>query len=665
MLKRILSAVGIVVLGFMAVVGVVIWQINGIIAIVHQQGSEDIPLYRQAVAVSGETSELERIVAGAFLSASAADVAQAQAAANPALERLEASIKELSSSKFGNLRNKPLALAHTNSAPATNLTAGVSATSSTNAGPPTVGALLQQLTLDFASLREATDKAFALAGQQVALRFTLNEVRTELSQAYRKSFALAKADEKGFAILSRAVLVALSSTSTRDLNFIGRAKFKEGVTSLERAALTPEMKTMLGDVKNQFEKTLSVAMQHSASDADFAYFCSKVRDIRLEVESLQQFADTKFDQGQNGVSGLNAKAARTVNISLWLSILTIGLGSFIAFLLARAITRKVGLLTQQIKETVKEVAGAAGQMQGASASVAEGASEQAASLEETSASLEEMASMTRRNADNALNAKALAAETRVAADSGANDMTEMSRAMDAIKASSAEVGKIIKTIDEIAFQTNILALNAAVEAARAGEAGMGFAVVADEVRNLAQRSAQAAKETAAKIEDAVLKSEHGVRISGKVGASLQEIVGKVRKVDNLVAEIASASNEQSQGISQVNTAITQMDKVTQSNAASAEESASAAEELLSQAGSLSDAVVELETLVGGSGRRQAAKSEAQSEAAPIQPRSPEEPVPKRANRDAVSRRNGQAPTTPAKSASHRLPLEHAGDFKDF
>jgi len=267
----------------------------------------------------------------------------------------------------------------------------------------------------------------------------------------------------------------------------------------------------------------------------------------------------------------------------------------------RSIVRPLTAAIQHLQEAGEQTVHASNEISAASQTLAEGASEQAASLEETSASLEELSSMTRRNSENSQKANDLAKQARVAADKGVADMQTMNVAMEAIKVSSDDVAKIIKTIDEIAFQTNILALNAAVEAARAGEAGMGFAVVADEVRNLAQRSAQAAKETAAKIEGAIGKSRQGVEISNTVTLTLNEIVTKARLVDELAAEVAGASHEQTQGIAQINVAVGQMDKVTQSNAASAEESAAAAAELNAQAAAMKESVAELSRLVGGDG----------------------------------------------------------------
>ncbi|HWA86950.1 MAG TPA: Cache 3/Cache 2 fusion domain-containing protein [Opitutus sp.] len=289
---------------------------------------------------------------------------------------------------------------------------------------------------------------------------------------------------------------------------------------------------------------------------------------------------------------------------------------------SRIIGGRIGRLIGDLNEGSNQITSASGQVSSASQSLAEGATEQAASLEETSASLEEMAGMTRRNAESATKANELTGQARHAADSGATDMKAMSEAMNAIKVSSDDIAKIIKTIDEIAFQTNILALNAAVEAARAGEAGMGFAVVADEVRNLAQRSAQAAKETAAKIEGAIDKTSQGVQISVKVAERLTEIVEKVRKVDELVAEVSTASKEQSQGVQQITTAVSQMDKVVQSNAAGAEETAAAAEELNAQSMMLKESVASLQAFVDGRGQAASAPMVRPSAVATPAPKTP-------------------------------------------
>jgi methyl-accepting chemotaxis protein len=261
---------------------------------------------------------------------------------------------------------------------------------------------------------------------------------------------------------------------------------------------------------------------------------------------------------------------------------------------------------KHVAEVVEEVSGASSQISGESQGLAEGSSEQASSIDIVSSSLEEISAMTKQNADNSNQAKLLALEARAAADEGDHAMGRMADAIREIKVSSDNTAKIIKTIDDIAFQTNLLALNAAVEAARAGEAGKGFAVVAEEVRNLAMLSADAAKNTASMIEESVKKADGGVRITEEVAKSLAKIVDRSGKLGDLIAEVAVASSEQSQGIEQVNVAVAQMSRITQRNAAIAEQCASASQELSDQASTLSKMVSVFKLSSGGNNARSAA-----------------------------------------------------------
>ena len=340
-------------------------------------------------------------------------------------------------------------------------------------------------------------------------------------------------------------------------------------------------------------------------DKDFAGAMKQLdTEVPAKVKALNNAADL-VKEYCTGVA--EQRTALTVssfsNIRqyvLWLGISSVAFAGFAVVMItvnSHGVRRALNNLVEKLGFSSSQVNAAAAQVSHAGQSLAQGSGEQAASIEETSTSLEEMASMIQRNSENASKANDLAKEAREAADNGAADMQTMNTAMQAIKASSDDIAKIIKTIDEIAFQTNILALNAAVEAARAGEAGMGFAVVADEVRNLAQRSATAAKETTAKIEGAITKTAQGVDISLKVTAALNGIVIKARQVDELASEVANASREQTQSIKQINASVGQMDKVTQANAVSAEESAAAAQELNAQSVTMKEAVGELLFLV--------------------------------------------------------------------
>jgi methyl-accepting chemotaxis protein len=371
-------------------------------------------------------------------------------------------------------------------------------------------------------------------------------------------------------------------------------------------------------------------------------------------ESLEKFnAVVKFNADNAGLQAADARD--NVRASTLLIALTLGAALLVAALLAalivRAATRSLLRISEAIEGNVTQTSTASGQLSAASQALATGCSEQGSSVAETSASLEQMSTMIKSTADNAAKAKELAGQARTAAETGAETMATMNEAMKAIETSSAEVAKIVKNIDEIAFQTNILALNAAVEAARAGEAGAGFAVVADEVRALAQRSAAAARETADRIEAAIAKSRHGSASCGRVGESLAEIAEKVSAADVLVAEIATAAHEQTQGIRQIGLAMTQLDNVTRGIAGRAEESASAAVELSGQAHLMQESVEFLRGFVGRRDTR--GTSAARLPAAPSPERSAVRAGP---SRSVAAPAAVQRPATAALPRSVRIPM---------
>ncbi|MGD8452646.1 MAG: methyl-accepting chemotaxis protein [Phycisphaerae bacterium] len=294
-----------------------------------------------------------------------------------------------------------------------------------------------------------------------------------------------------------------------------------------------------------------------------------------------------------------AVSTRSNTLTIAVSLAAIIFGVILAFAITRSIVKPINRIIAGLNEGADQVDDAASQVAEASQQLASGASEQAASIEETSSALEEMAAMTRTNAENAKQADGLTGQAREAAQNGNTTMQELNGAMAGINESSGQISKIIKVIEEIAFQTNLLALNAAVEAARAGEHGKGFAVVAEEVRNLAQRAAGAARETTALIEDSVEKARQGTGVAGEVDKSLSGIVTDVARVAELVNGITRASEEQAQGVEQVNVAVAQMDKVTQQNASGAEECAAAAEELSAQSRTVKSMVDELAGVIRG------------------------------------------------------------------
>ena len=414
------------------------------------------------------------------------------------------------------------------------------------------------------------------------------------------------------------------------------------VDTAEEQALAKVFSSQYRNYLDLFEKQMVPILEKSSAQhgAVAAADEQKIRELDGEIDALRIATQTPLGEINKALTQENRTADQVfddtrqamTNTLLLISLFTVIIAAFIAFLITRSITRPLitavtvseliasgdltidieanaldetgqllhtmKLMATQLKAIVGEVNQATRAVNLSASEIAQGSTdlsqrteEQAAALEETASSMEELTSTVKQSADNAGQANQLAGAARTQAEQGGQVVDQAIAAMSAINQSSRQIADIISVIDEIAFQTNLLALNAAVEAARAGEQGRGFAVVASEVRKLAQRSADAAKEIKALITDSVTKVEDGSQLVERSGQTLQDIVGAVKKVSDIVAEIAAAAREQASGIEQVNKAILQMDQATQQNAALVEETATASQ-------AMGDQAKELQKLMG-------------------------------------------------------------------
>ncbi len=383
------------------------------------------------------------------------------------------------------------------------------------------------------------------------------------------------------------------------------ANIREQINEQQQMAETDQGREAVRQIEQGVDAWMPLHQQYVsfAANKQFAEAHQVMsKQIRPVFESIQRSADTALRMQKQLMATASADAESSISSSRWIAFSLIGLSFAIAavvLLIVSQINRSLRQITAELAEGSGQVASAAAQVSSSGQALAQGSSEQAASLEETSASSEEITSMTRKNAENSKTAAGIVGEAEHNVGEANRTLEQMLTSMSEINTASDKISKIIKVIDEIAFQTNILALNAAVEAARAGEAGLGFAVVADEVKSLAQRSAQAAKDTAALIEESITKSNEGSTKLDQVAKAIASITENAGKIKTLVDEVNLGSQEQAHGMEQIAQAISQMEQVTQKTAANAEESASAGEELSAQAETLNDIVGRLGAMVGG------------------------------------------------------------------
>lgn len=374
-------------------------------------------------------------------------------------------------------------------------------------------------------------------------------------------------------------------------------------TSLQARQDDPQIQAMLGKfaaahkvMRVKYGEALATFEQGHGQNPRAADH--QVQGIDREpAQLLGQAAKAIGTEASADILQIRANVHRIVITLFAICVLLLAVGVFITWLLVRSITRPIAAAVQGLGASSDQIGMASQQLSSASQSLADSTSQQAASIEETSSSMEQISSMVFQNADRAGRADVLAQEASDLAGNATGAMERMQGAIHEIKQSSDQTAQIVKTIDEIAFQTNLLALNAAVEAARAGDAGRGFAVVAEEVRNLAQRSAEAARNTADLINLSQDKSELGVHVAEDVSKTLVQVGEAIVKVVELAKEVSSGSGEQAKGVDQVTATVAQMDKLTQGNAASAEETAAFSEELASQAAEMSATVAGLGALI--------------------------------------------------------------------
>ncbi len=447
------------------------------------------------------------------------------------------------------------------------------------------------------NIRRIADMANGIYYRSLLPVLNISEMKTQIILHNKRIFEIITTAEVVFDKETQKDNLDLSSIESK-INMILERYKKEEIKGKERE-LIKRFEDSWKEYKKGCDEAVSLANTNNTYLAKISLKDKALKPYKDLESIIEELVNIKKQSGQMVLGDTENVYKRIFGFMIIIISICIILSIGFGLIITRGVTKPINNTVNGLTKVSDQVASASFQVSSASQTLAEGASEQAAGIEETSSSIEEMASMAKKNAENAKQASILSEKGIELMKKARESMKELVESIENISKASEETAKIVKAIDEIAFQTNLLALNAAVEAARAGEAGAGFAVVADEVRNLAIRAAEAAKNTSSLIEDTIKGIKEGERLVHQTDESYKEVALSLKKIVDLIGEIALASQEQAQGVEHISRALIEMDRIVQKNAASAEESASAATEMNMQAEKLRDFVSELLALIEG------------------------------------------------------------------